>query len=1625
MFTWTSKSSQCSFSIFEAYLTVTEGMKEKEGKTVIFATGETLVIVVLKAPTLDVVVALELVARPQSLHSLLLSIWTFSSMSPYANEVASSTVAAFSIPLARSLCFRDANLVVATKFEQVKVKAAYQVVGLVVLEYIQMGGRMEEEEPSPPPLNGQERGDGGRKWKLGEQFILLATATKTCPIQSLLLPLPRAQCTSHTRGYRELGYCSPEKSCHLAAGQLLFAATGWLTSSMAQLRSMKRKRKSGRRDGIREKKTMMTEANPSSENCGIRFIREMWFVFAGKVRRIGRISRLSAIVAASRAASKGLPACFGARNKSHLDSAECDLESSSRQQKRQRPQQNQTSSTFCCQEARMRLRRGTVSFAILPLSVLTSGSHHNIKRNSNSIAIFEDIEQQFSCRCCSFPLYCSCCCCCYCCPSLVVDVKVDSCNEATVVTILTDMGSESTLMLAPASASSFQFRENVQNVFTSSKFVCRQLKVVPSQVKDITRAPSKSFNSSNNDQLHRELQITREHRKLLETVERELESKRGLCELSFWPKVAALKRLKRTMRGIQVVRLRIVGVATTTTEMMTTTKLRIAKTTTIVTIRVIVGTAKIITRSTSTIGHSRGSLSDVITVWFRLKLAPISSCNNALDLAQARGGGVGGDGGDAITAKSQACCRCRCQCQQQWQQPKQLQLPLFPFHWLVNFDNALSASITSLIGRNQAIQFACYNCCRQQCCPGLKLDLELELELETVERDKAKERREKPLALIHQTFRPWRKLECQNSDLEMRVCCMESKEKRSAPACESECHLVISSCSFFYTARFKLNLDSYSLSAATSHAAGSLVAPKVDQSSERHPARAPLHRGGLIERARRQADRSKKRSPREWSTTMRPTFNMTKGFKTATKTTFSTTETTLKAAATTSIVAVQNAAPSCSPSSWHLTSVGSKRGRMQAVVIFCLVIVACFAAELVTRDLKWGLEFALNLNVQKKRRPQERSTPDQRLQGESGAKSESNNHQWQRLRLRQRRTREKPASEVEVAESKSKRTYNRISMIDYTAKPMGECDKRQDQVSPNSSSSSNNNKIHHRAASEESFANFWPVIAISRQQSRLRRRSIKRLPESEEEECRSFKGRAKQWGSQQQQLGNVSLVRGLILASLLIYCVIVIGTVGVTGSAPVSAATGSNEIGNSDNNNLQGIHDTTPRIHPRSSGNSKLEFWRLLLQSVLSDISSEASSNANLDAAVTSLALKLASWPDQKRATLLYLDLLAERRDRMLGLTSANSQSLASGFELSSSSNADLICRRASLAQLEASEADLKQLEGEQAGEEVAATYNQGAHFNRQNFNKLKQFISLNELNNREATNKALIEKLNKQSKFSDLAKLAVENSNLISRLLIHSDENGVIKQIVSKETFFKYLLSSKVRKVSSSYLHSLGLIFLDYNQENEIGRDGDAGGRSFRVRENEEEDSANRIISRLRNRRIKFSPLAISNGPNSAAGEGIAPLLLDLAKHPVASDTNNPNAYFKVHNGTSQSQAFVAKWLLADELGELQALEQRLEALFESGRDGDSKVELDNNSVNNNLVRIDLSHSFNLNLDDGRWFSPYFDCGVSNTWLLTYSIPFFASLSGESKSAKPNENGDEGDSNTERGSRQRVVKLR
>lgn len=34
------------------------------------------------------------------------------------------------------------------------------------------------------------------------------------------------------------------------------------------------------------------------------------------------------------------------------------------------------------------------------------------------------------------------------------------------------------------------------------------------------------------------------------------------------------------------------------------------------------------------------------------------------------------------------------------------------------------------------------------------------------------------------------------------------------------------------------------------------------------------------------------------------------------------------------------------------------------------------------------------------------------------------------------------------------------------------------------------------------------------------------------------------------------------------------------------------------------------------------------------------------------------------------------------------------------------------------------------------------------------------------------------------------------------------------------------------------------------------------------------------------------------------------------------------------------------------------------------------------------------LTLADGRWFSPYFDCGLANRWLLTYSVPFFGSPS-------------------------------
>lgn len=300
---------------------------------------------------------------------------------------------------------------------------------------------------------------------------------------------------------------------------------------------------------------------------------------------------------------------------------------------------------------------------------------------------------------------------------------------------------------------------------------------------------------------------------------------------------------------------------------------------------------------------------------------------------------------------------------------------------------------------------------------------------------------------------------------------------------------------------------------------------------------------------------------------------------------------------------------------------------------------------------------------------------------------------------------------------------------------------------------------------------------------------------------------------------------------------------------------------------------------------SKEQLWVDLLSSVVGELSAGQEG-------IQRLARRLSDWPDQRQATLFYLDLLDRRRER---------------WQVGGESGE--FCTRASLAELESV--------GEQSkgrNEDIAWKIRMRDQVRRDRLDLQPELAKL-------------LAKLNSELAYVELAKLAVENANLISRLLIHRETSELVMekhQLESMQSFLAYLLESKLSEPAkaSSLLHSAGLaLFADQSEQPKL------------------------LAAPL-------ARVAHSNQP---------PILVELSDHPAVGVSSGPNGYF----GRSSLQSFLASWLLdREQLAELGA-----------------KLGVEN-------------EQFSLSIGDGRWFSPYFDCGLANRWLLTYSIPFFASSS-------------------------------
>lgn len=282
---------------------------------------------------------------------------------------------------------------------------------------------------------------------------------------------------------------------------------------------------------------------------------------------------------------------------------------------------------------------------------------------------------------------------------------------------------------------------------------------------------------------------------------------------------------------------------------------------------------------------------------------------------------------------------------------------------------------------------------------------------------------------------------------------------------------------------------------------------------------------------------------------------------------------------------------------------------------------------------------------------------------------------------------------------------------------------------------------------------------------------------------------------------------------------------------------------------------------------SKLELWRDLLAAL------PASSGEPPTAGLSALAGWLAQLDDQKRAALIYMELLA----RLQRATPP----------------AEWTCKRASLAQLTANESQVQA-----AGESSRAGWTELAAGDQQHAHELERALE----------GQMLVEPS------SDAARLALDNANLLSRLLLAHP----VRPLLVSRRFFSYLAEAKAR----TWLNGLAT-------------------RQVRVQ------SVGMVLLTPA-RRFELGAMA------QLAGNSRQPELV--------------------------------------ELDEQLALEPPVNRWIELA--GSSLVE----------VAAAASSSQGLKLEHGTWSSPFFDCSLTNRWLLTYSVPFFgrAEIDTETGSADP-----------------------
>jgi len=285
------------------------------------------------------------------------------------------------------------------------------------------------------------------------------------------------------------------------------------------------------------------------------------------------------------------------------------------------------------------------------------------------------------------------------------------------------------------------------------------------------------------------------------------------------------------------------------------------------------------------------------------------------------------------------------------------------------------------------------------------------------------------------------------------------------------------------------------------------------------------------------------------------------------------------------------------------------------------------------------------------------------------------------------------------------------------------------------------------------------------------------------------------------------------------------------------------------------------------------------------------------------------------------------------------------------------------------------------------------------------------------------------------------------------SQRGDLLAQLVGPK-FFRYLLESKAagqlhaaraaanwtQRAAGTALHSLGLVFVDWSPLSL--REGAAGGPEVAGEGRRKPPSE--LLAQIGRVGIPFAPMALVRRAQGQPGSRRRPhaLGVEMVELPLPAWSGKPQPSAKEEAPPSSGvwgslwapagnfgerpgdhyaaqyadflgrlPSFVGRWLLeagALSGGQKRAQPERKEAggSLWASLWGSVEQEAEAEVGAPPLGRRKPAWSWaageerqvveervqQLRLEDGSWFAPHFDCGLANRWLLTYSVPFFAS---------------------------------